>query len=68
MLASSVATDAAMALGWLLPAIAPTLQISVTAGAIAQATTATLVVALKAALRPLNRIAVLEAAALRETR
>lgn len=69
VLASTVATTAALALAWLLPLAAPTVQISITAAAVAQTTTTALVVGLIAALWPLRRIAALDAAtAFRETR
>lgn len=69
VLASAVATTAALALAWLLPIAAPAVQISVTATAVAQTTAAALVVGLIAALWPLRRIAALDAAtAFRETR
>jgi putative ABC transport system permease protein len=69
LLASAVATTAALGLAWLLPTAAPAVQISITATAVAQTTAAALVVGLIAALWPLRRIAALDAAtAFRETR
>jgi putative ABC transport system permease protein len=69
VLAAAVATTAALALAWLLPAAAPAVQISITATAVAQTTAAALLVGLVAALWPLRRIAALDAAtAFRETR
>ena len=69
VLASAVATTAALGLAWLLPTAAPAVQISITASAVAQSTAAALVVGLIAALWPLRRIAALDAAtAFRETR
>ena len=69
VLASTVATTVALALAWLLPLAAPTVQISITAPAVAQTTMTALVVGLIAALWPLRRIAALDAAtAFRETR
>lgn len=69
VLASAVATTAALALAWLLPLAAPAVQISITTVAVAQTTTTALLVGLVAALWPLRRIAALDAAtAFRETR
>ncbi|MDP3968058.1 MAG: ABC transporter permease [Nocardioides sp.] len=69
VLASMVATTAALALAWLLPLAAPTVQISITAAAVAQTTITALLVGMIAALWPLHRIAALDAAiAFRETR
>ena len=69
VLASAVATSAALALAWLLPAAAPAVQISITVAAVAQTTAAARGVGLIAALWPLRRIAALDAAtAFRETR
>jgi putative ABC transport system permease protein len=69
VLASAVATTAALVLAWLLPTAAPAVQISITATAVAQTTGAALLVGLVAALWPLRRIAALDAAtAFRETR
>lgn len=69
VLASTVATTAALALAWLLPLAAPAVQISITTAAVAQTTTTALLVGLIAALWPLRRIAALDAAtAFRETR
>jgi putative ABC transport system permease protein len=69
VLAAAVATTAALALAWLLPAAAPAVQISITATAVAQTTAAALLVGLVAALWPLRRIAALDAAtAFREIR
>lgn len=61
-LAAGVATIAALALGWLLPVVAPTVQISITKAAVAKTTASALVVGLLAALWPLRRIAALDAA------
>ncbi|MBS42910.1 MAG: hypothetical protein CMH83_09970 [Nocardioides sp.] len=69
VLASTVATTAALGLAWLLPLAAPAVQISITTAAVAQTTTTALLVGLIAALWPLRRIAALDAAtAFRETR
>lgn len=69
VLASTVATTAALALAWLPPLAAPAVQISITTAAVAQTTTTALLVGLIAALWPLRRIAALDATtAFRETR
>ncbi|WP_454852333.1 ABC transporter permease [Promicromonospora soli] len=68
-LGAAVATVAALALSWALPLVAPAVQISVTATAVAQTGVSALLVGLVAALWPLRRIAALDAAsAFRETR
>lgn len=68
-LATAVATTAALILAWLLPLAAPAVQISITTTAVAQTSTAALLIGLVAALWPLRRIAVLDAAtAFREHR
>lgn len=68
-LAAAVATAAALALGWLLPFLAPAVQISITFAAVSQTAASALLVGLVAALWPLRRIAALDAAtAFRETR
>lgn len=68
-LASTVATTAALAIDWLVPLAAPTVQISITALAVLQTTAAALFVGMLAALWPLRRIANLDSAtAFRETR
>jgi len=65
----AAATAAALALSWALPRVAPAVQISVTAAAVAQTGVSALLVGLVAALWPLRRIAALDAAsAFRETR
>jgi putative ABC transport system permease protein len=69
VLASAVATTAALALARLLPTAEPAVQITITATAVAQTTATALLVGLIAALWPLRRIATLDAAtAFRETR
>lgn len=69
VLASTAATAAALTLARLLPLAAPTVQISITAAAVAQTTITALLVGLIAAVWPLRRIAALDAAtAFRETR
>lgn len=68
-LAAAAATTAALALGWLLPLLAPAVQISITLAAVVQTTASALLVGLLAALWPLRRIAAIDAAtAFRETR
>lgn len=68
-LAMTVALAAAMLLGWLIPAVAPTVQITVTVPAALQTTASALVVGLVAAMWPLHRIASIDAAtAFREAR
>lgn len=68
-LAVSVAVAAALVLGWLIPLVAPTVQIVVTVPAAAQTTALALLVGLIAAVWPLRRIASIDAAtAFRGTR
>jgi putative ABC transport system permease protein len=69
LLGTAGATLVAILLSWMLPLVAPAVQIVVTAPAVAQTTVSALVVGLAAALWPLRRIAALDAAtAFRETR
>ena len=67
-LAAAVATTAAVALAQVLPSVAPAVDIVITPAAVARLTVSTAVVGMVAALRPLRRIAALDAAtAFRET-
>lgn len=69
VLAAAVATAAALLIAWLLPLAAPSIQITVTASAVARTTASALVVGLLAAVWPLRRVTMLDAAtAFRETR
>lgn len=68
-LATLLAAITGKALSWLLPMLAPAVQISITAQAVAQTAAGAVIVGLVAALWPLRRIAALDAAtAFRETR
>lgn len=69
LLGTAGATLIALLLSWVLPLVAPAVQIVVTMPAVARTTFSALVVGLAAALWPLRRIAALDAAtAFRETR